>query len=461
LPVRDHSKLLAEMAQAYQRRAPRSAALQERALRHLIDGGSKSPRLIEPFPPRIRRASGSTVEDEDGHQILDFWQGHYVNLLGHNPPVITQALRAALGDGAGLQTGFTDRLQIEVAELLCRQTKMERIRFTTSGTLATMFSIMLARAFTGRTWVLKVGGGWHGPHPWALKGVQFHDGFDQVEGAGVPASVAEKTLITGFNNPDLLRDHFREHGDQLACFLLEPVIGAGGLMPARRDYIRLARELTRRYGALLIFDEVISGFRYRAGDAGALYGVQPDIMTLGKAIGGGMPLAAVAGRADIMDLASRASGQVRFASGTFSAHPGTIVAAKTMLRFLIDNEAEFYPALGHTASRAREIVIRAFSEEGIHARFAGDQNDVIPDNSLHMLVFPHREGLPLETPEEIKDPKVCDVTLSEKVLRLVMLLEDVHIIHGLGTTVASHKEADLQRLGNAYRAAARRIKPYL
>lgn len=453
--------LMAEMAEAYRRHAPQSGALQERALKHLIDGGSKAPRLIEPFPPRIRSASGASVEDEDGNRILDFWQGHYVNLLGHNPPLVTDALRDALRGRAGLQTGFTDRLQIEVAELLCKQTGMKRIRFTTSGTLATMFSIMLARAFTRRTWVLKVGGGWHGPHPWALKGIRFSDGFDKVESAGVPVAVAEKTLITGFNNPGLLREIFQQHGEDLACFLLEPVIGAGGLMPATLEYLQLARELTRKYGVLLIFDEVISGFRYRAGDTGAIYGVKPDIMTLGKAIGGGMPLAAVAGRADIMDLASRQSGQVRFASGTFSAHPGTLVAAKAMLHHLIENEHEFYAAMSRTAVRAREIVMQAFAEEGIRARFAGDQNATIPQNSLHMLVFPHRDGLALETPEEIKDPRICDVALSETVLRLAMLLEDVHIIHGLGTTVAAHTESDLQRLGEAYRAAAKRIKPYL
>lgn len=458
---RDHSELLQQLARQYEEYAPTSAALQERAIRHLIDGGSKTPRLIEPFPPRLRAAGGAHVEDEDGHRILDFWQGHYVNLLGHNPPLLTGILSEVLHGNWGLQTGFTDRLQVEVAELLCRQTGMDRIRFTTSGTLATMFSIMLARAYTGRSWVLKVGGGWHGPHPWALKGIQYADGFDQVESAGVPAAVSEKTLVTGFNDPNLLQDHFRQHGDTLACFLLEPVIGAGGLMPAKQEYLRLARELCSEHGVLLIFDEVISGFRYRAGDAGQLYGVKPDIMTLGKVIGGGMPLAAVAGAAEVLELASRSRGEVRFASGTFAAHPATLLTGKTLIEYLMEHEDDVYPKLGQIARRAREIVRQAFAEEGLNARFTGEGNSVLPDNSLHMLVFPYEHGLALDTPEEIKDPGICDVTLSERVLRLAMLLEDVHIIHGLGTTVLAHEEAHLQRLGAAYRRAARRIKPYL
>jgi glutamate-1-semialdehyde 2,1-aminomutase len=232
-------------------------------------------------------------------------------------------------------------------------------------------------------------------------------------------------------------------------------------MPARPEYIELADELCREYGALLIFDEVISGFRYRAGDAGQLYGVKPDIMTLGKTIGGGMPLAAVAARAEVLDLASWSREAVRFASGTFAAHPASLLAGKILMEYLIENEAEVYPKLERTARRTREIVRECFAEEGLNARFTGEASPIIPDNSLHMLVFPYERGLALDTPEEIKDPMICDVTLSERALRLAMLLEDVHIIHGLGTTVLAHEEAHLQQLGAAYRQAARRIRPFL
>ena len=159
---RDYTPLLAELAQEYAQYAPTSATLNQRAEQHLVDGGSHTVRLIWPFPPRIVSAEGAWIKDEDGHAILDFWQGHLGNILGHNPAIVTSALSRSLDGGFGLQTGFADRLQVEVAEILCRQTGAERVRFTTSGSLATMYAIMLARAFTGRHLVMKVGGGWHG-----------------------------------------------------------------------------------------------------------------------------------------------------------------------------------------------------------------------------------------------------------------------------------------------------------
>jgi len=235
---RDYGPLLAELSEAYARHAPASRALNDRAQQHLVDGGSHALRLVEPFPPRITAARGAWLEDEDGHRLLDFWQGHMANILGHNPQVVTSELSRAFGEGFGLQTGFTDRLQVETAEILCRQTGADRMRFTTSGTLATMYAILLARAYTGRTLVMKVGGGWHGAQPWALKGISYYPeaiaGFQRVESDGVPTSVTDKVVVSGFNDADLLRDHFRQFGDQLACFIVEPFIGVGAIRrPAR------------------------------------------------------------------------------------------------------------------------------------------------------------------------------------------------------------------------------------
>jgi glutamate-1-semialdehyde 2,1-aminomutase len=451
-----------ELAAAYEKHAPKSAALHERALKTLIDGGSNALRTIKPFPPRIVEAKGAWVTDEDGHRILDQWQGHYANVLGHNPSVVTEALARAFKGGFGLQTGFTDRLQVDLAETICRQTGAERVRFTTSGTLTTMYAMMLARAFTKRELVLKVGGGWHGGHLWGLKGVGHHGGFDGVDSEGLSTGATDEVLITCFNNTELLYEHFRRFGDKLACFILEPVIGAGGLMPATREYVRAARELTEKYGALLIFDEVISAFRFRAGNVGRLYDVQSELTTLGKAIGGGMLVAAVAGRADIMNLAGLDEGaKVKFQGGTFAAHPASLVASKAFLSYLIENEAEIYPRMSDIAVKTRQAVVRVFEEEGIYVRFAGDRIDVLSGNSLHMLVFPYEEGLELTTPEEVRNPSVCDITLSEKVLQLALLLEDVYTVHGIGCTTAAHSEKDIRFLEEACRRAARRIKPYL
>jgi len=457
-----YGELMAELSAEYAARAPASAAVQESAIQYLVDGGSHSLRLLRPFPPRIVSARGAWVTDEDGHRILDFWQGHFANILGHNPEIVTEVLAQAFGRGSGLQTGFTDRQEVGAARIICERTGSERVRFTTSGSLATMYAVMLARAFTGRESVLKVRGGWHGAHPWGLKGVSYHGGFDQVDSAGVPDAVSDQIVLTGFNDTALLRETFRAYGGELACFLLEPVIGAGGMLPATREYLREARELTREYGAVLILDEVVSGFRYRAGDVAALYDVQPDLLVLGKAIGGGMPVAAVAGRADILDLVGRGRGHaVRFSGGTYSAHPSSMVAANAFMSYLVGNEAEVYSALRETATATRRAVTDAFAAEGIVVRFAGDEDDVLPGNSLHMLRVPRGEGHRLNTPEEVHNPAICDVILSDVVLQLALLLESVHTVHGLGATTAAHTHEDIGFLAEACRRAARRIKPHM
>jgi glutamate-1-semialdehyde 2,1-aminomutase len=467
--TRDHTHLLAKLAEAYAQHSPRSAALNDKAQERLVDGGSHALRLLHPFPPRIVAAFGAWLKDEDNHDILDLWQGHFANVLGHNPQVVTSVLARAFETGLGLQTGFTDRLQVETAEILCRQTGAERVRFTTSGALATMYAILLARAFTGRDLVMKVGGGWHGAQPWGLKGIKFHAdhakggrGFQQVETEGLPPALTDAVVVTRFNDPDMLRGHFRQHGDRLACFIVEPFLGAGGFILATREYLQTARELAHRHGALLIFDEVISGFRFRAGDVGALYDVRPDLATFGKIIGGGMPVAAVAGRADIMRLVGREEGgRVKFSGGTYSAHPASLLAGKTLMGYLVTHEEKIYPRLAALGDMTRRTVEEAFAQEGIYARCTGYGSDALPGGSISTLNFPYEEGRQLDAPDDSRNPAVCDVTLSETVIQLALLLENVHVIHGLGSVSTAHTEADVEFLGEACRRVARRIKPYL
>ncbi len=466
MTTRDHTQLLADLAQEYSRHAPVSSALNNRALKVLVDGGSHSLRLIEPFPPRIVAARGAWLTDEDGHRILDFWQGHLANILGHNPPELTSALARALGDGFGLQTGFTDALQVETAEILCRQTNAERVRFTTSGTLATMYATLLSRAYTGRTLVMKVGGGWHGAQPWALKGIGFHaeddNGFQRVESAGVPSAVTDKVIVSNYNDPQRLSEHFQRYGDQLACFIVEPFLGAGGFVPATNEYLQTARELTQRHGAVLIFDEVISAFRFRAGSLGAFHGITPDLATYGKIIGGGMPVAAVAGRADIMALVGRSAGtKVKFSGGTYSAHPASMLAAKTMMAYLVEHEAEVYPRLAELGARARRAVETAFHDEGIYACCTGNGGSELPGSSMFMLHFPHRDDACLEGLSDWHNPAVCDIALRQHVIHLALLLENVFSLGGHGALSTAHTEADIDLLADACRRASRRIKPHL
>ena len=464
--ARDYSTLLNQLSEEYTRHSPTSATLNARAMKVMVDGGSHNIRLIKPFPPRLASAKGAYVTDEDGHKILDFWQGHFANILGHNPNIVSEALATAFESGVfGLQTGFTDRLQIEVAEIICRQTGAERVRFTTSGALATMYATLLARAFTGRDLVLKVGGGWHGAQPWALKGVSFAEtGMQpwQVESQGLPRGVDGEVIVSRFNDVDMLYDQFTRHGDRLACFIVEPFIGAGGFILADPEYLRTARQLADRYGVVLIFDEVISGFRFRAGDLGTMYGVKPDLATFAKIIGGGMPVAAVGGRADIMRLCGREGGtRVRFSGGTYSGHPASLLAAKTMLEYLVTHKDEIYPRLARLGEKLRQTIESAFAREGVFLRCTGYPNAVVPGSSMAMPQFPYREDQPLNSPDDVDDPARCDVVLRDKVLQLALLCEDIHVAHGLGAVSTAHTDEDLARFSEACNRVARRLRPYV
>ena len=293
----DYTALIEELSREFRARNPRSAALDERARAVMVDGGNHGVRLSHPFPPRIASARGGRVTDVDGHSILDFWQGHFANILGNSPDVVAAALSGAVAGGDTLlQLGIPDELTVETAELLCPRLHTEKLRFTTSGTLATMYAIMLARAYTGRELVLKVGGGWQGSQPWGLVGYALHPGPEPwtLDSEGLPSSVEGEVEISRFNDPEDLAARFRDHGDRIACMIVEPVVGAGEFMFGRPEYLGLARELTERYGALLIFDEVQCGM----GRTGRLFahewaGVTPDIMMVAKGIGGGFPLGAV------------------------------------------------------------------------------------------------------------------------------------------------------------------------
>jgi glutamate-1-semialdehyde 2,1-aminomutase len=464
MTTRDYGPLIEELWEAFSEQFPRSSAIHRRACQYLVDGGSHALRLMKPFPPRIVSARGGWVRDEDGHDILDFWQGHMANILGHNPEVVTAELARGFASGFGLQVGMTDSLQTEVAEILCRQTGADQVRLTTSGTLAGMYGVLLARAFTGRDLVLKVGGGWHGAHPWSLKGSRYHaqGGFGAVDTEGLPARITDDVILASFNDPQRLADLFARHGDDLACFVVEPVIGAGGMIPATREYLQLARRLTHHHGAVLILDEVINGFRFRAGNVAPLYGIEADLSVYGKAIGGGMPVAALAGRQEVMSLVGRARGsRVAVLGGTYCEHPASLLAAKVFMSYLVDHEVEVYGRLADLGQEMRDAMTAGFAEEGVLAVCTGSSPDLPAGSSLAMVHFPYEEGAALDRPEAVFDPAVCDVALRTEVLGAALLLEGVHVVQGHGSAATTHTHEDMERLGDACRTVARRVRPHM
>jgi glutamate-1-semialdehyde 2,1-aminomutase len=444
----DKEKALNQILQEYKQSRPRSQDLFERACRYQIDGGSHNLRLFSPFPFYDQTSKGSKVTDVDGFTYIDFWQGHFANILGHNPSCVLDSLQDMFSRGQGLIAGFPGTLQQTLAKLILDRTGQEKIRFTTSGALATMYAVMLSRSYTGKELVIKAGGGWHGSQPYLLKGVSTYDhGLHSLESAGLPPETDSRIVMTRFNDLDQLRETFRDYGTKTACLIVEPFIGAGGFLSAREDYLQEIRELCDEYNVLLIIDEVISGFRFHAGALSSLYGITPDLTVFGKSIGGGMPVSALAGREEILSLCSSKTplhSRVKFEGGTFSAHPACMQAGITFISYLIDHENDIYPRIGQLGDMARRGLEEVFRRHGFHVQSTGGGLPGNAGSSLIGLHFLKDATSQVNSPEDVFNPEKCDQQLRDRIFKLAMLLEGYHIFHGYGALSFAHTEEEVQ-----------------
>jgi glutamate-1-semialdehyde 2,1-aminomutase len=307
-----------------------------RAAQKRIPGGINSPvrafRHVGADPFFIERAQGAKIWDVDGNEYIDYVGSWGPVILGHAPKVIVDAVREAAA--RGLTFGIPNPLEVEMAELICKwMPSIEKVRMVNSGTEATMSCIRLARGFTGHTKIIKFDGCYHG-HVDALlvksgSGALTHG---RPDSAGVPEAFADLTISLPFNNSDLVRQAFHENRDQIAAIILEPIPANAGLYFPRKDFLSILREECTKHGALLIFDEVITGFRLARGGAQEIYGIKPDLSALGKVIGGGLPVGAFGGRAEIMDQLSP-DGPV-YQAGTLSGNPLAMAAGLAQLHEL-------------------------------------------------------------------------------------------------------------------------------
>ena len=301
-----------------------------------IPGGVNSPvrafRHVEAEPFFVERAQGAQVWDVDGNEYIDYVGSWGPAILGHAPSVIINAVRETAA--RGLSFGIPNPLEVEMAELLCKwMPAIEKVRMVNSGTEATMSCLRLARAFTGRDKIIKFDGCYHG-HVDALlvktgSGALTHR---RPDSAGVPQAFVDLTISLPFNNAELVRAAFRQNKNEIAAVLLEPIPANAGLYFPRQDFLAIMREECTKQGALLIFDEVMTGFRVARGGAQEIYGVTPDLSALGKVIGGGLPVGAFGGKAEIMDQLSP-DGPV-YQAGTLSGNPLAMAAGLAQLREL-------------------------------------------------------------------------------------------------------------------------------
>ncbi len=412
----------------YKAKTGRSAELYERAKRVFAGGVNHNARWYEPYPISVARAKGRYIWDEDGNRYSDYWMGHMALILGHSPGVVSEALRVQIGRGT--HYGMGSRLSLELGEEIQRTVPCaEMLRFCNTGAEATMYLVRLARAFAKKKTVVKIEGGWHGYNTELNKSV--HRPFGHAEGRGILPEEQEHVKAVRFNDLESAEEAMKAERGDVAVIFLEPVLGAGGCIPAERDYLRGLRELADRSGALLAFDEIITGYRLGLGGAQEHYGVKPDLAALGKIVGGGMPIGLVCGRKEIISLAdpSRKEGFVSIGGGTFSENPMSMSAGLATLKYLRKNSGTVYPSLERLGGLLRKRVDAAFEECGVQAYTTGI-------GSLFMTHFGERHSHPGEAAKE--DMK------KARELALFLMTEGIFVLPGhAGAISTAHQERDV------------------
>lgn len=443
------------IVQAYRAKTPSSAALAAEAEALLPSGIVHDARYLEPYGIYVARAEGSRKWDRDGNEYVDYTGGHGALLLGHGHPDVVAAIREALP--LGTHPGANHEREIRWARIVREMVPCaERVRFTSSGTEATHMALRLARAHTGKRGIARFKGHFHGWHDHMTSGYTSH--FDGAPTAGVLPELAARVVLLEPGDREAARTAF-EADDDIAAVILEPTGGSFGLVPHAPDFLGFLRELTGEHGALLIFDEVITGFRVSPGGAQAHFGVTPDMSTHAKIVAGGLPGGAVAGRKAILDdldfAAARERGREKIQHpGTFNANPLSAAAGAAALAVVRDSDAcEGASAFAAALRAGLNAVLEAENVPwAVYGTFS----------SFHLFMNPR--GRPI-VPSAF-DPLDCGYAeLKERPpdlvnkIRLAMLVNGVDI-HGWpgGMTSAANTEGDLRVTVDAFRETVRMLR---
>jgi glutamate-1-semialdehyde 2,1-aminomutase len=433
---------------AYTSRTKGSAELAAQAATLFPSGITHDARNLDPYGIYVARAEGPYKWDVDGNRYIDFYGGHGALLLGHRHPAVTAAVTEALAEGTHF--GANHPREVRWAQAIQRLVpSVERVRFTSSGTEATLMAVRLARAFTGKDTLVRFKGHFHGWHDHMAGGYTNH--FDGTATPGVLSGVAAKTLLLPPGDIEAARDALAANRD-IAAVILEPTGSSFGQVPLDAAFTQALRELTAQHGVLLIMDEVITGFRVAPGGAQAAFGVRPDLSSFAKIVAGGLPGAAVAGRKDILDLldfaAMAAAGREKIGHpGTFNANPLSAAAGIACLGILAETDA--VERATATAGRLRlalnEELARAGVNWAIYGTFSG----------FHLFLNPEGRSVdPLSF-----DPMQCSLTeLKTQPARLASRLRVALLLHGVDTngriggfTSATHTDDDIAETAEAFR----------
>jgi len=429
------------MLEKYTSKTSKSKILYERAKRVLPAGVSYGIRYFEPYPFYAAKAKGSKLYDVDGNEYVDFWLGHTALILGHSPKAIVDAVEKQIENGT--HYGTSHELEISLAEQVVKMVpNVEMVRFTNSGTEANMYATRLARAYTGRNKIAKFEGGWHGGYDALHVGVKFP--FNVPESAGLTAGALQDTVLLPFNDLDRVKGKLKN--EKVASIVIEPILGAGGGVVAEKEFLKGLREFCDEEDILLVFDEVITGFRLAPGGAQQFYGVNADMIVLGKILGGGFPIGAFCGSKKIMERLNTQiyeRPQCAFHGGTFTANPISMTAGLATLKLL--ENGKLINALNITGMKIRRQLKEIFDSHGVDVQITGD-------SSLFNVHF---------TKEKVKDANSVYRADRKKVVEyhLNLIANGVFFLPThTGALSTTHSEADIEKLFSETETYAKKCK---
>jgi glutamate-1-semialdehyde 2,1-aminomutase len=426
---------------AFRKRFAKSAELYERSREAIAGGITHDSRNFAPFPVYVERAEGSKKWDLDGNELLDHWMGHGALILGHGHPDVVAAVAEQVRKGT--HYGACHELEVAWAEQIKRLVpSAESVRFTMSGTEATMLAMRDARAFTGREKIIRFAGHFHGWHDYAMAGYQ--PPFDTPTSTGVPRAVADSMLVAYPNNIESVRELLDAHPGEVAAVILEPGGGSNGIIPTNVAFLRELRTLCTERHVVLIFDEVITGFRYSPGGAQQLYGITPDMTTLAKIVAGGLPGGAVVGKREILDVQTF-KGELhhdRFdrvlQQGTFNANPLSAAAGLTALQLV--GEGWVTEQANQAGEQLRAGLRDVFEQRGVAGVVLGEA-------SVFQILL--GEGMD-EAVETTDVQRLMAGRGAVNTLRKAMLLNGVDLMRSGGFTSVVHQDAEISRTVAAF-----------
>lgn len=413
----------------YTSKTSRSRKLYDKAKNFLPAGVSYFIRYFEPYPFYTKEARGSKIVDVDGNEYIDFWIGHYSLILGHSPPEVVEAVRKQIEKG--FHYGTSHELEVAMAEQIVKMVPSAKmVRFTNSGTEAAMYATRLARTCTGKEKMVKVEGCWHGGYDALHKAVK--PPFNVPETNGITCGVSKDTITIPFNDFEKARKKLEK--EEFAAIIVEPVLGAGGGIPAEKDFLKGLKEICTEKRALLIFDEVITGFRLAPGGAQQYFGILPDITILGKIMGGGLPIGAIAASREVMEhmdpmLYERP--KFSFHGGTFCANPVVMTAGLATLKELENGKIQ--NQLNKRGEKVRQQLSEIFERKNIGSQVTGI-------SSLFQIHFTHEKLIDAEGVFRADRKKLEDY-------HLYLITKGVFFLPTkLGALSRAHSEEDLEKL---------------